>query len=95
MKQKIICCFSLIVVALLTTFLCLPPKDADILKGYKDGYFVFYQINNEVFNECITFMKTLGSESSYTFLEKEKISNINRCHNTCKGTQKCCRKREE
>lgn len=70
-------------------------KDADILKGYKDGYFVFYQINNEVFNECITFMRTLGSESSYTFLEKEKISNINRCHNTCKGTQKCCRKREE
>lgn len=70
-------------------------KDADILKGYKDGYFVFYQINNEVFNECITFMRTLGSKSSYTFLEKEKISNINRCHNTCKGTQKCCRKREE
>ena len=36
MKQKIICCFSLIVVALLTTFLCLPPKDADILKNTKE-----------------------------------------------------------
>ena len=36
MKQKIICCFSLIVVVLLTTFLCLPPKDADILKNTKE-----------------------------------------------------------
>ena len=36
MKQKIICCFSLIAVALLTTFLCLPPKDADILKNTKE-----------------------------------------------------------
>ena len=36
MKQKIICCFSLIAVVLLTTFLCLPPKDADILKNTKE-----------------------------------------------------------
>ena len=36
MKQKIICCFSLIVVVLLTTFLCLPPKDANISKNTKE-----------------------------------------------------------
>lgn len=70
-------------------------KEANILTGYKEGYYVFYKINDEVFKECISFMKFLNDDS-HTFIN---ITNIDKskncCGNTCKGKSKCCRKRED
>lgn len=67
-------------------------KEANILTGYKEGYYVFYRVNEEVFNECISFMKFINDES-YTVIDMENIeTNKNCCANTCKGKLKCCKK---
>ena len=42
-------------------------KESNILTGYKEGYYVFYRINEEVFNECISFMKLINDED-HTFV---------------------------
>ncbi|MEG0855980.1 MAG: metalloregulator ArsR/SmtB family transcription factor [Terrisporobacter sp.] len=70
-------------------------KEANILQGYKDGYFVFYQVNYEVFNECISFMEFLGGKENYTFMNEEQKDIKTNCSNSCKGNNKCCKKREE
>lgn len=70
-------------------------KEANILKGYKDGYFVFYQINTEVFNECINFIEFLGGKNKNIFYGEKGNLIINNCSNACKGNKKCCRKWEE
>ena len=70
-------------------------KEANILTGYKEGYYVFYRINEEVFNECISFMKFINDDS-HSFIDMTNIEpNRNCCGNTCKGKSKCCRKRED
>ena len=70
-------------------------KEANILTGYKEGYYVFYRINEEVFNECISFMKFINDEG-HTFVNMVNIeSNTNCCGKSCKGKAKCCRKRED
>ena len=64
-------------------------KEANILKGYKDGYYVFYQINEDVFNECILFMKFIN-DKDYTFIDIKNIEISKKCcANTCKGKSKC------
>lgn len=67
-------------------------KESNILTGYKDGYYVFYKVNDDIFNECISFMKFINDDchtSMYmTNFEMSKIC----CGNTCKGKQKCCKK---
>lgn len=69
-------------------------KDANILIGYKEGYYVFYRINEDVFNECISFMKFINDDS-YTFIDIIDIdTNKNLCGDTCKGKSKCCKKEE-
>lgn len=69
-------------------------KEANILTGYKDGYYVFYSINQEVFNDCISFMKFINDDT-YTFIDMTEIkTNKNCCGNTCKGKSKCCKKEE-
>ena len=70
-------------------------KEANILTGYKEGYYVFYKINDEVFKECISFMKFLNDDS-HTFINITNIDKSKNCRgNTCKGKSKCCRKRED
>lgn len=70
-------------------------KEANILIGYKEGYYVFYQINEKVFEECISFMKFIN-EDGYFFTQIANIEISKKCcGNTCKGKEKCCRKREE
>lgn len=67
-------------------------KDANIVTGYKEGYYVFYTINDKVFNECISFMKFIN-EGKYTF---DGMRNFNAtkkcCIKNCKGNIKCCKK---
>ncbi len=70
-------------------------KEANILTGYKEGYYVFYCINDEVFNECISFMKFIN-EGNYTCIGLENMEKTKQCCSTnCKGNIKCCKKREE
>lgn len=70
-------------------------KEANILTGYKEGYYVFYRINEDVFNECIFFMKFINDDN-HSFIDMTNIEpNRNCCGNTCKGKSKCCRKRED
>ena len=70
-------------------------KEANIFTGYKEGYYVFYRINEEVFNECIFFMKFINDDN-HSFIDMTNIEpNRNCCGNTCKGKSKCCRKRED
>ena len=70
-------------------------KEAGILTGYKEGYFVFYQVNNQVFKDCISFMQFLGDDIDVAPLEMDKILNIKGCSGTCKGSKKCCKSVEE
>ena len=37
-------------------------KEANIITGYKEGYYVFYKINEESFKECISFMKFINDD---------------------------------
>ena len=70
-------------------------KEANILTGYKDGYYVFYRINEDVFNESISFMKFIN-DKEYRFTNMINVKhNTKCCGNTCKGKIKCCRKRED
>ena len=67
-------------------------KEANILTGYKEGYYVFYRINEDVFNECISFMKFVNDDS-HSFIDMTNIQlNKNCCGNTCKGNVKCYKK---
>lgn len=70
-------------------------KEANILTGYKEGYYVFYKINEEVFNDCIFFMKFINDDK-YTFIDMTNTEmSKSCCCNTCKGKSKCCKKRED
>ncbi len=70
-------------------------KEANILTGYKEGYYVFYKINEEVFNDCISFMKFINDDQ-YTFIDMTNTEmSKSCCFNTCKGKSKYCKKRED
>lgn len=70
-------------------------KEANILTGYKEGYYVFYKINEDVFNECISFMKFINDDKHNSINMKNIGVNKNCCDNICKGKAKCCKKRED
>lgn len=70
-------------------------KDTNIITGYKEGYYVFYKVNEEVFNKCIEFMKFLN-DKDHTFIDIKNIEeNKKCCKSTCKGRNRCCKKEEE
>ncbi|WP_455538386.1 ArsR/SmtB family transcription factor [Terrisporobacter sp.] len=70
-------------------------KDTNIITGYKEGYYVFYRINEDVFNECIEFMKFLN-DKDHTFIDINNIEKSKQCcKSTCKGKERCCKKEEE
>lgn len=69
-------------------------KEANILTGYKEGYYVFYRINDEVFNECISFMKFFNKGNYAIDLDSvEKTKDC--CNINCKGNIRRCNKKEE
>ena len=69
-------------------------KEAEIITGYKEGYYVFYHVNKNVFDDCISFFNSIENINS-NILE---ISNINListdCTRNCKSIKKCCKRRE-
>ncbi|HSQ89828.1 winged helix-turn-helix domain-containing protein [Romboutsia sp.] len=71
-------------------------KEAQIIYGYKEGYYVLYHINKDIFDKCINFINSLGNESSNEFIEiaKFNVGNIG-CASNCKSMKKCCSRREQ
>ena len=70
-------------------------KDANIIRGYKEGYYVIYNINKDIFNMGIDFIRCLGGESSESIkkLDITQKSNID-CTSSCKSRKNCCMRRE-
>ena len=69
-------------------------KEANIITGYKEGYYVFYKINKDVFDECIEFMRFLNDDG-HTFIDINNTEeNKKCCKSTCKGRSRCCKKGE-
>lgn len=69
-------------------------KDAGIITGCKEGYYVLYHINEGVFDQCISFINSINNGSSHEFLKLENftINNIG-CNLGCKSMKKCCKRR--
>lgn len=68
-------------------------KEANIITGYKEGYYVFYKINEEVFKECISFMKFINDDN-HTFIDMNDTEESKKCCGvTCKGKSRCCKKK--
>ncbi|SCI16410.1 MULTISPECIES: ArsR/SmtB family transcription factor [unclassified Romboutsia] len=69
-------------------------KDVGILKGIKEGYFVFYTIDKEIFDQCISFIKFIKNDSVEDILEYNEFKEIHEvgCKINCKALNKCCKK---
>lgn len=70
-------------------------KEANLIKGYKEGYYVIYHINEEIFNECLNFLRILINENTEEINKKLDIIGFNcGCESNCKSFKKCCMRRE-
>lgn len=71
-------------------------KDAGILKGIKEGYFVFYTIDKDTFNQCLSFINFVKDDCTGDFLDDlySNFKNIQEigCKINCKSLNKCCKK---
>lgn len=69
-------------------------KEAEIITGYKEGYYVFYHVNENAFEECIFFFNSIGSITN-NLLDTSNIKlDNNDCSKNCKSIRKCCKRRE-
>ena len=69
-------------------------KEAEIIIGYKEGYYVFYHINESVFDECISFFNSLGSINN-SLLDASNIKlDSTDCSQNCKSLRRCCKRKE-
>lgn len=69
-------------------------KEAEIITGYKEGYYVFYHVNESVFDECISFFNSIGSINN-NLLDTSNIKlDSTDCSKNCKSIKKCCKRRE-
>ena len=70
-------------------------KEANIIRGFKEGYYVIYNINEDIFSECISFLKLLKNECADELNKKINIAGFNvGCETNCKSIKKCCMRRE-
>lgn len=69
-------------------------KDANIIRGYKEGYYIIYQLNQDIFDICIKFIQSLGNEPSEYIKEKVNLKDLALgCGCNCKSIKKCCMRR--
>lgn len=69
-------------------------KEAEIITGYKEGYYVFYHVNENAFDECISFFNSIGSITN-NLLDTSNIKlGRTDCSKNCKSIRKCCKRRE-
>lgn len=72
-------------------------KQNNLITGYKDGYYVIYHTNKELFQKSKDFLGSLINEDLQDYKEKFDIQefNILDCKTNCKSMKKCCKKRLE
>ncbi|RDY29024.1 ArsR family transcriptional regulator [Romboutsia weinsteinii] len=71
-------------------------KEANIITGCKEGYYVLYQINENAFEKCVGFINSVNSQTSQELLDIRRITANNiSCNLGCKSIKKCCRRREK
>ncbi|TQQ85339.1 ArsR family transcriptional regulator [Peptacetobacter hominis] len=70
-------------------------KSAGLITGVKEGYFVKYRINKDVFNEGKNFLELFLDNNSVEInsLLKDGITEL-RCYSECKSANRCY-KRED
>ncbi len=64
-------------------------KECNLITGYKEGYYVMYNINKESFDKAKDFISSLTNENI-----KLEI-NLLECKTNCKAMKRCCKKRLE
>ena len=72
-------------------------KEANLIIAYKNGYYVMYELNNEVLEESKNFIDILVHKDVDLISKKYniKISDFStaRCKQGCKTMKGCCRKK--
>ena len=58
-------------------------KEANIITGYKEGYYMLYHINEGIFNKCVSFINSINDIT---------VSTIG-CSDNCKSAQMCCKRK--
>lgn len=71
-------------------------KEVGIITGYKEGYYVLYHLNKDVFSTCIEFINSMLSNSGESFVDVADTNMIHLgCSKECKSMKKCCKRREK
>lgn len=76
-------------------------KEAELIVAYKSGYFVMYELNKEILEKSMAFLRLLIHKDLNLIDEKYGINirnfDIKTCKHSCKSMKGCCKKilREE
>ena len=65
-------------------------KEANIITGYKEGYYMLYHINEGIFNKCVSFINSISDTEN--ILNDITVSTIG-CGDNCKSAQMCCKRK--
>ena len=65
-------------------------KEANIITGYKEGYYILYHINEGIFNKCVSFINSISDTEN--ILNDITVSTIG-CSDNCKSAQMCCKRK--
>ena len=65
-------------------------KEANIINGYKKGYYMLYHINEGIFNKCVSFINSISDTEN--ILNDITVSTIG-CSDNCKSAQMCCKRK--
>lgn len=69
-------------------------KDVDLIKGYKKGYYVTYDLNKDVLEKSMDFLKVLLHDDANLIDNKLNIKDFNmlKCKTHCKAMKSCCKR---
>ena len=65
-------------------------KEASIITGHKEGYYVLYHINEGIFDKCRSFINSISDTEN--ILNDITVSSIG-CNNNCKSAKSCCKRK--
>lgn len=65
-------------------------KDSKLITGYKEGYYVLYNLNEGVFNKCINFINSISDTEN---ILSDITVNLIGCSSNCKSAQMCCKRK--
>lgn len=71
-------------------------KEANLVIAYKSGYFVMYELNKNVLEKAMSFLKLLIHKDLNLINTKYDINikdfDIKACSHSCKSMKGCCKK---